>query len=90
MKRIRGGLVFKAHGLLYHSTLGLIVIKTIKKVRGCRLKVEKDGFPTGSTKSMWQLLMLVRGCRLKVAKDAVLYLDGRALAPHQTIHGAGS
>ena len=27
MKRFRGGLVFKAHRLLYHSTLGLIVIK---------------------------------------------------------------
>ena len=27
MKRLRGGLVFKAHRLLYHSTLGLRVIK---------------------------------------------------------------
>ena len=27
MKRFRGGLVFKAHRLLYHSTLGLRVIK---------------------------------------------------------------
>jgi len=27
VKRIRGGLVFKAHRLLYHSTLGLRVIK---------------------------------------------------------------
>ena len=26
-QRLRGGLVFKAHGLFYHSTLGLIVIK---------------------------------------------------------------
>ena len=31
VKRFRGGLVFKAHRLVYHSTLGLIVIK--KKVR---------------------------------------------------------
>jgi len=30
--RFRGGLVFKAHRLLYHSTLGLRVIK--KKKRG--------------------------------------------------------
>ena len=30
----RGGLVFKAHRLLYHSTLGLRVIKKKKKV--CR------------------------------------------------------
>ena len=28
MKRFRGGLVFKAHRLLYHSTLGLRLIKT--------------------------------------------------------------
>ena len=27
MQRFRGGLVFKAHKLLYHSTLGLRVIK---------------------------------------------------------------
>jgi len=27
-KRFRGGLVFKAHRLLYHSTLGLRVIRT--------------------------------------------------------------
>ena len=30
----RGGLVFKAHRLLYHSTLGLIVIKKKKKLPG--------------------------------------------------------
>ena len=27
MQRFRGGLVFKAHSLLYHSTLGLRVIQ---------------------------------------------------------------
>ena len=32
MKRFREGLVFKAHRLLYHSTLGLRVIKKKKKV----------------------------------------------------------
>ena len=31
MKRFRGGLVFKAHRLLYRSTLGLSVIKKKKK-----------------------------------------------------------
>ena len=30
MQRFRGGLVFKAHRLLYHSTLGLRVIKKKK------------------------------------------------------------
>ena len=31
VQRFRGGLVFKAHRLLYHSTLGLRVIKKKKK-----------------------------------------------------------
>jgi len=31
VKRFRGGLVFKAHGLLYHSTLGSRVIKKKKE-----------------------------------------------------------
>jgi len=30
VKRFRGGLVLKAHGLLYHSTLGMGVIKKKK------------------------------------------------------------
>jgi len=34
----RGGLVFKAHRLLYHSTLGLRVIKK-KKVQGSGVRV---------------------------------------------------
>ena len=36
MKRSRGGLVFKAHRLLYHSTLGLRVIKKKKRVLRAR------------------------------------------------------
>ena len=32
VKRFPGGLVFKAHRLLYHSTLGVRVIKKKKKV----------------------------------------------------------
>jgi len=32
VQRFRGGLVFKAYRLLYHSTLGLRVIKKKKKV----------------------------------------------------------
>ena len=34
VNRFRGGLVFKAHRLVYHSTLDLRVIKKKKKVRG--------------------------------------------------------
>ena len=32
VQRFRGGLVFKAHRLVYHSTIGLRVIKKKKKV----------------------------------------------------------
>ena len=34
MKRFRGGLVFKAHRLVYHSTLGWRVIKKKREVEG--------------------------------------------------------
>ena len=33
VKWFRGGLVFKAHGLSYHSTLGLREIKKKKRIR---------------------------------------------------------
>jgi len=42
VKRFRGGLVFKAHRLLYHSTLGLKVIKK-KKKDGRRERGEERG-----------------------------------------------
>ena len=35
---LRDGLVFEAHRLLYHSTLGLRVIKKQKKGAGCRVQ----------------------------------------------------
>ena len=35
MQRLRGGLVFKAHRLVYHSTLGLRVIKKKGHAREC-------------------------------------------------------
>ena len=41
MQRFRGGLVFKAHRLLYHSTLGLRVIK--KKTVDGRSPCQKAG-----------------------------------------------
>ena len=39
VKRFRGGIVFKAHGLVYHSTLGLRVIKK-KKTSACAVGVK--------------------------------------------------
>ena len=41
MKRFRGGLAFQAHRRLYHSTLGLRVIKK-------RMKKKKSGFDGGT------------------------------------------
>jgi len=40
VKRFRGGLVFKAHRLLYHSTLGL---RVIKKKKGCGSTSSREG-----------------------------------------------
>jgi len=51
MQRFRGGLVCKAHGLLYHSTLGLRVLKKKKKMR------DLPGFAS-SCKLLFLLLLL--------------------------------
>ena len=44
MQRFRGGLVFKAHRLLYDSTLGLRVLKKKKKKKVSSLP-GKESFP---------------------------------------------
>ena len=41
MERFREGLVFKAHGLVYHSTLGSRVIKE-KKKSSCKAQRAKQ------------------------------------------------
>jgi len=44
-KRFRGGLVFKAHRLLYHSTLGLRVIRrTGRRRSGCAKRRSASDF----------------------------------------------
>jgi len=43
VKQVRGGLVFKAHRLLYHSNLGLRVIK--KKIRAAQMAPRWLGCP---------------------------------------------
>ena len=43
-ERFRGGLIFKAHGLLYHSTPGMRVIKKKKKLRVDRFRVSDSVF----------------------------------------------
>ena len=45
MKRFRGGLVSKAHSLLYHSTLGLRVIKKKKRALSQFLRAFQFGGP---------------------------------------------
>ena len=61
MNRFRGGLVFKAHRLVYYSTLDLRVIKKKKKVWGVgfkvslghRLRWDSSGFRFG----VWGLMV---------------------------------
>ena len=49
MKRFRGRLVFKARRLLYHSTLGLRVIKKREKEGGeASLRAERGVLPIGT------------------------------------------
>ena len=52
MKRFRGGLVFKAHEPMYHSTLGLRAIKKkkfgVQRERGNEKCAEKRGKVFGS------------------------------------------
>jgi len=43
VKRFQGGLVLKAHRLVYHSTLGLRVMKKKKKLSRRDLDAEKHG-----------------------------------------------
>ena len=62
VKRFQGGLVFKAHRLLYHSTLGLRVIKKTKKTcRGefCKVRGERG-----------------RPCKLRILVCLVIYDSG--------------
>jgi len=47
VQRFRGGLVFKAHRLVYHSTLGLRVINK-KKVEGFGPRVACQEYPAAT------------------------------------------
>ena len=61
VKRFRGGLVFKAHRLLYHSTLGL---RVIKKKRNHLANI--DGVPDSALprqhRALPRLCALAPGC----------------------------
>jgi len=56
VQRFRGGLVFKAHRLLYHSTLGLRVIK--KKKREQLSRVQRLS-PDSNDQNLVMLLLLL-------------------------------
>jgi len=58
VKRFRGGLVFKAHRLVYHSTLGLRVIQ---------LKKEKIGLPQAPPPAAWSYPVSGFGIRVLVS-----------------------
>ena len=59
VKRFRGGLVFKAHRWLYHSTLGSRVIK------------KKNQAERGAVHAKRQLLHLVQGSGFRFSSDHV-------------------
>jgi len=76
VQRCRGGLVFKAHRLLYHSTLGLRVIQKMKEETpsaraGFGLKVQGPGYEVGlgfrvKGFGVWDLGLRVSGLGVKV------------------------
>jgi len=67
VKRFRGGLVFKAHRLLYHSTLGLRVIKKKKKTHISRYTAEITR--TGPSCRLCKQIECVRECvRVRVCE----------------------
>ena len=75
MKRFRGGLVFKTHRLVYHSTLGLRIIKK-KKIQGLtcrgeglplRLRARLGKKPIRLSGSVFTVKCIIsRGTRLRV------------------------
>ena len=66
VQRFRGGLVFNAHRLVYHSTLGLRGIKKKKKIKG---ETDRgwDGAPNPETSTLRRVRMWrVYGLRFRV------------------------
>jgi len=68
VNRFRGGLVFKAHRLVYHSTLGLRVIKKKKTLAGTRVgragqrtvctRASREGdMPPTAFERIWHILV---------------------------------
>ena len=75
MKQFRGGLVFKAHRLVYHSTLGLRVIKKKKKKKKTgfepRLEMATHATPTRApNRPHFFVKEVVRGFGVQQRRDA--------------------
>jgi len=62
VKRFRGGRVFKADGVVYHSTLGLRVIKKKKKKKSALLFVDTGGHAQTREQAQKRRTRAVRQC----------------------------
>ena len=82
VKRFRGGLVFKAHRLVYHSTLGLRVIKKRKNLRSRRGSVagSRSCFEQDCLIMLWSVIISPL-----VARKVNLRLPGKG---NSNSHGA--
>ena len=65
LQQLRGGLVFTAHGLLYHSTLGLRVIRKKKRNHQHVLGKELKGRPSARWRAprVWPVPISHKVCR---------------------------
>ena len=78
MKRFRGGLVFKAHRIVHHSTLGARLIKK-KKVRGACLQGAVDLIAERDPREIVDHVCVVYGAVARAGRDP--HARHRRLAP---------
>ena len=77
MQRFRGGLVFKAHRLLYHPTLGVRVIKRKKRINRQSCPASGHDFQVKQPNHLvhWQGHVMASTVRLKPSHP---YLSGQS------------
>jgi len=83
VKRVRGGLVFKAHRLVYHSTLGLKVIKKRRKNLANRV------FPRGAEREGVDGRKVVLDQRLHLKKRTFRVSDSLRILVYLVIYDSG-
>jgi len=92
VKRFRGGLVFKAHRLLYHSTLGL---RVIKKKRSRREECGENHFCARSAAAAFanascRCDLLVQCFGAQVLRGSILFMGFHYIrVPKMLSQGAG-